>query len=73
MKRKKNNQEMYHRYLYLHINHRQILAFLDIKNNGADLFAMGLGSTKIFLKINSMSRIHALKQLCSGRVRLGLT
>jgi hypothetical protein len=52
----------------LHINHRQFLAFLDIKKIGADHVCGGPGKRKnIFEKILS----HALK-LFSGSVRLGL-
>jgi hypothetical protein len=35
--------------------------------------AVGLGSSKNIYFSNSRSRIHALAELCSGRVRLGLT
>jgi hypothetical protein len=59
--------------MLLYSNHRQILDFFWIsKKTGLILLALGLGIAKIILK-NSMSRIHALRQLFSGRVRLGFT
>jgi hypothetical protein len=47
-------------------NHRQILAFLDIKNDGVHLVCGGLGSPKnIFGKIQMPMAIN-IKNPCAG-------
>jgi hypothetical protein len=44
-------------------NHRIILAFFDIKDDGADLVCYGPGAQKSNFKKDSNSRSHALRQL----------
>jgi hypothetical protein len=56
----------------LYISQRQILAFFYIKNDVVNLVCGGPGKPKN-IKILKKSRIPALTELCSSRVRLGLT
>jgi hypothetical protein len=53
----------------LYSNHRQILAFFKIKNDGVYLVCGGPGKPKNIFFLNSRSRIHALAELCSSRVQ----